>query len=102
MFFIPTALADYSLLNSSNSSHVNFVASPSKDFLAVNFAFFRDWQGRPDQIRQSGDKGYYSGNLSVALQGLRAAYNAASNGASSLLTLIPTAGALIGARAREP
>ncbi|KAH8796380.1 hypothetical protein BGZ57DRAFT_998130 [Hyaloscypha finlandica] len=41
------------------------------------------------------------GNLSIALSEVGSAYAASSNGASTLLTLIPTAGALIGAPARE-
>ncbi len=71
------------------------------NFLAVNLRFFRDWQGRAHQIRMTGDRAYCIGNLSIALQELGAAYTAGSNGASTLLTLIPTAGALIGAPARE-
>jgi hypothetical protein len=109
-FLIPKAAADYPLLNSSNPSYDIFIASPSNDttvradindFLADNFGFFRDWQNRAYQIRMSRDHAYCAGNLSVALQDVGAAYAASSNGASGLLTLIPTAGALIGAPARE-
>lgn len=110
LFLPPKAAADYPLLNSSNPSYDVFVASPSNDntvqadvndYLAVNFGFFRDWQNRAHQIRMSRDHAYCVGNLSVALQDVGAAYAAGSSGASGLLTLIPTAGALIGAPARE-
>ena len=41
------------------------------------------------------------GNLSVALRQVGAAYEASSNGSTALLTLLPTAGALIGAPTKE-
>lgn len=62
---------------------------------------FPNWQARAHAIRASGGPANCIGNLSIALGKLGAAYTASSNTASTLLTLIPTAGALIGAPAKE-
>jgi hypothetical protein len=59
------------------------------------------WVARARQIRGDGDRGYCVGNLSIALSGVGAAYQASASGATTLLTLLPTAGALIGAPAKE-
>lgn len=59
------------------------------------------WRDRANEIRKSGSKAYCIGNLSLALNGLGAAYQAGAAGATTLLTLLPTAGALIGAPAKE-
>jgi hypothetical protein len=59
------------------------------------------WVARARQIRGNGDRGYCVGNLSIALSGVGAAYQASAAGATTLLTLLPTAGALIGAPAKE-
>ena len=56
---------------------------------------------RAEVIRSSGSRESCVGNLSVALADVGAAYSAGAQGASTLLSLMPTAGALIGAPAKE-
>jgi hypothetical protein len=110
IFVIPGASADYPNLSNNTSSNYNdFTQSQSNDsrvladinnFIATSLGF-PEWQARAHTIRASGGNAQCVGNLSVALGEVGAAYAASSNGASTLLTLIPTAGALIGAPAKE-
>lgn len=118
VLFLPivTAQSDdesgYSL--GDDPSYANFKAGPANistddgmkaladinNFLSTSI----DWYGfknRADQIRLTDNRAYYVGNLSIALSGLGAAYQAGASGATTLLTLLPTAGALIGTPTRE-
>ena len=81
---------------------------PSNDSLAhqdvvsiIDYFDFRGWQGQARGIRSGINRAECYGNLSLALSSIGpiAAYEA--NGASGALSLLPTAGALIGAPAKE-
>lgn len=118
---LPTvsAQADPGYVNIDGPDHTyaGFVAGPVNSSFPNADKIFADihhftqsglnWpslKARAEQIRANGntrDTGYCYGNLSLALDGLGAAYLAGAAGASTLLTLLPTAGALIGAPARE-
>ncbi|KAF2428630.1 hypothetical protein EJ08DRAFT_322086 [Tothia fuscella] len=58
------------------------------------------WRLRANRIR-SGNRVECLGNLSLALAQISPVYQAEAGGASGALTLLPTAGALIGAPAKE-
>lgn len=101
--------AGYPSLNSSSPSYDVFQTGTSNDttveadvnnFLASSIEY-APWSNRAAAIRASGTRAYCIGNLSVALTEVGAAYAVGSQGASTLLSLLPTAGALIGAPARE-
>ena len=110
LFVLPKASADYPNLSNNTSSNYNdFTPSQSNDsrvladisnFKATSIGF-PEWQAWAHTIRASGGVAQCVGNLSIALSEVGSAYAASSNGASTLLTLIPTASALIGAPARE-
>lgn len=90
-------------------SYLDFEATPSNDTTAIaDSQYFSDrslqfqsWISRASKIRSSHDIAFCAGNLSLALADVGAAYQVSSNGATNLLTLLPTAGALIGAPAKE-
>lgn len=103
----------YPYLSSDHPSYKGFVAGPAdasdsdgqKVLADVDNAFGRSihwlaWKHRVDEIR-AGDPNECLGNLSIALTGLGGAYDAKSAGATTLLTLLPTAGALIGTPVTE-
>jgi hypothetical protein len=109
VLLLPKVAALYPYLDTSKPSYNGFIASPSngskvqadiENFLSVGGGF-QDWQHRAEAIRRTGNPAFCIGNLSVALSDVGSAYAASANGASTLLTLIPTAGALIGAPAKE-
>jgi len=80
----------------SNDSGVAFdVQSKLKPF---NFSA---WRQRGLAIRSASNRAQCYGNLSLALSEVGSLYQAGSSGASGALTLLPTAGALIGAPAQE-
>lgn len=104
----------YTELNSTEPNYNSFVAGPVDNATSDGQKILADvdnfmskslewseWVARADQIRASGSFEYCIGNLSLALSGVGAAYQVGSSGASTLLTLLPTAGALIGAPAKE-
>lgn len=74
----------------------NFVPTSSQDWNQWGL-----WVKRAESIRSSGRPDYCVGNLSIALSEVGAAYQAGASGATTLLTLLPTAGALIGAPSKE-
>lgn len=59
------------------------------------------WQFRGDQIRNGNDRAQCIGNLSLALSQIGPVASSSNQGASGALSLLPTAGALIGAPAKE-
>jgi hypothetical protein len=85
-----------------------FVARPSNDSkvladvqsLLTPFTF-GEWRRRGLEIRKGENRAQCFGNLSLALSEIGSLYQAGSAGASGALTLLPTAGALIGAPAKE-
>ncbi|KAF2026293.1 hypothetical protein EK21DRAFT_74485 [Setomelanomma holmii] len=102
-------MPEYPHLESSNPNYYDFTLNtstiPSVEadttyFEAGNMQY-KQWTGRAKRIRDAGSPEYCSGNLSVALAGVGEAYRASASGSTSLLTLLPTAGALIGAPAKE-
>lgn len=90
-------------------SYLDFEATPSNDTTAIaDSQYFSDrslqfqsWISRASKIRSSHDIAFCAGNLSLALADVGAAYQVSSNGATNLLTLLPTAGSLIRAPAKE-
>ncbi|KAF2869416.1 hypothetical protein BDV95DRAFT_577273 [Massariosphaeria phaeospora] len=106
---LPVPDPGYPLLESPEHSYLEFEATPSNDttVIADSLYFsdrtlqFRWWMSRAAKIRSSGDFARCTGNLSMALTEVGAAYQTSSNGSTSLLSLLPTAGALIGAPAKE-
>ena len=62
---------------------------------------FHLWRLRGLEIRSGENRAQCFGNLSLALSEIGSLYQAGSSGASGGLTLLPTAGALIGAPAKE-
>lgn len=107
----PAPIPGYPYLDatSPNPSYHDFTLETSQDpKVRIESVYFEDrkirfqqWAGRAQRIRDAGNPVYCSGNLSVALMEVGAAYQASSNGSTTLLTLLPTAGALIGAPAKE-
>ena len=105
----PTPTPGYTLLDGPASSYLEFEATPSNETSVVTDAnYFLDsniqfgaWRSRAEKIRSTHDVAYCTSNLSVALESVGAAYQASSNASTTLLTLLPTAGALIGAPAKE-
>lgn len=107
----------YTELNTSDPSYNNFRAtapdnttSDGRTALADINSFVKSkiggvdwasWEERATQIRLGNTHADCVGNLSLALSGLGGAYQAGAAGATTLLTLLPTAGALIGAPAKE-
>ncbi len=100
--------------NATTPSYNNFVAGPPPDvppsdeekvkadvnnFVATSI-YYGLWVDRARQIRSTGRREDCVGNLSVALN-VGAAYSAGMTGANTVLSLIPTAGVLIGAPAKE-
>ena len=75
------------------------VRADVNNFLAGSISYWK-WVDRARQIRQSGTRQECVGNLSVALN-VGAAYAAGMTSANTVLSLIPTAGVLIGAPAKE-
>lgn len=89
------------------NGNVDFVPTPSNDTITVDDV---NWITRPfnfTSYRQAGDAirsgttRQCFGNLSLALGSIGPISSASSSGASGALTLLPTAGALIGAPAKE-
>ncbi|OCL05887.1 hypothetical protein AOQ84DRAFT_390574 [Glonium stellatum] len=85
-----------------------FVAQPSNDSHVLSDVIsmmtpfdFAAWKHRGGQIRSGVNRAQCFGNLSLALSDVGALYSAEANGASGALSLLPTAGALIGAPAKE-
>ncbi len=77
----------------------DLVGADINSFLSATIDF-QPWVERASQIRSSGNRGFCIGNLSIALAvGNAYAFGMASS--NTLLSLIPTAGVLIGAPARE-
>ena len=73
-----------------------------QDVLAITELFdFRGWQGQAHSIRRNNNRAQCFGNLSLALQTVGAISAYEASGASGALSLLPTAGALIGAPAKE-
>lgn len=105
----PTAVPGYPHLNSSTPTYNDFTlnTSDSLTVLADSTYFidrsigFDQWRDRARKIRDAGSPIYCSGNLSIALTQVGAAHQASASGSTTLLTLLPTAGALIGAPAKE-
>lgn len=107
----PTPAPGYPHLNASspNLSYYEFTLTSSQDAkVIVDSAYFEDrnmryqqWADRAQKIRNAGSPIHCSGDLSVALMEVGAAYQASSSGSTTLLTLLPTAGALIGTPAKE-
>ncbi len=99
----------YTLLKDPEFSYLSFKPSFSKDpkvkadsiYFADPSFQFASWRNRATAIRISGNFLQCTGNLSIALDELGAVYQMSANGATNLLTLLPTAGALIGAPAKE-
>jgi hypothetical protein len=108
-------LAGYTQLNSSQPNYNDFEAGPvannsdgekvEADVYSLLAASGNNgwnwWIQRASQIRSGGNREYCVGNLSITLSGLGAAYQASASGATTLLTMLPTAGALIGAPSKE-
>ncbi|EMD01098.1 hypothetical protein BAUCODRAFT_135834 [Baudoinia panamericana UAMH 10762] len=105
----------YYELNTSNPSYYGFTAAQVGDDVD-GFKVRADvqslhssgksnnwtaWVQRSSQIRKYDNAEWCIGNLSIALSGLGSAYQASAAGATTLLTLLPTAGALIGAPTKE-
>lgn len=105
----PAPEPGYPLLDPPESSYLAFDATPSNETTVIaDSKYFSDrslqfawWRNRAAEIRRSGDFALCTGNLSLALADVGAAYQTSSNGSTTLLTLLPTAGALIGAPAKE-
>jgi hypothetical protein len=106
---VPGTSANYTLLDTDNPSYDIFEPSQSNDtavradvqnFMSTSIQY-DIWAARGRAIRGSGSRALCIGNLSIALDQLGAAYAAGSQGAGTLLTLIPTASVLIGAPAKE-
>jgi hypothetical protein len=106
----------YTELNSTEHSYNGFLSGPVNDWTddglkiladitsltkTANGTDWASWRERATQIRGSGNQQFCVGNLSLALGGLGAAYQAGAAGGTTLLTLLPTAGALIGAPSKE-
>lgn len=111
---IPGASGDYtSLANDSTSNYGTFINEQPKpgsdnstifadinNFVSTNFSWTH-LIARGSTIRQAGSPAFCIGNLSMAIDGLGAATAASMSSASSLLTIMPTVGVLIGAPAKE-
>lgn len=67
----------------------------------VTLFHFKSWIHRGRQIRDQNDRAHCIGNLSLALSQVGPLTSYSSQGASGALSLLPTAGALIGAPAKE-
>ena len=86
----------------------SFNATPSNDTKIqeditsmVELFNFTAWKHRGDLIRDGNSRSQCAGNLSLALTELGNLFSAEAGGASGALSLLPTAGALIGAPAKE-
>lgn len=112
--YIPSTDAGYLSLNDANPNYGDFVAGPESEptpnqtalvqadinnFISTSM-FYSSWVARAKAIRSSGRRDECVGNLSVALN-VGAAYQAGMSSSNTLLSLIPTAGILIGAPAKE-
>lgn len=106
---VPTPAPGYPNLDSSEPNYYDFTLTPSTNATVVADSTyfqpgnmqFAQWASRARKIRDSSSPIYCSGNLSLALGEVGAAYQASASGSTTLLTLLPTAGALIGAPAKE-
>lgn len=111
---IPGAWAGYIDLATAGNGYGYFVPGPVPDpspsaedlvsadvhnFISTSMNYGQ-WVDRATQIRSSGIREYCVGNLSVALA-VGPAYAFGMAGSNTLLSLIPTAGVLIGAPAKE-
>jgi hypothetical protein len=106
---VPTPMPGYPNLDSPDPDYYDFtlntstnatVVADSKYFQPGNMQYAQ-WASRARKIRETPEDAYCYGNLSIALGEVGAAYQASASGSTSLLTLLPTAGALIGAPAKE-
>jgi hypothetical protein len=106
---VPTPAPGYPNLDSETPNYYDFTLNTSTNatviadstyFSAGNIQYAQ-WASRARKIRDASQDAYCYGNLSLALSEVGAAYQASSSGSTSLLTLLPTAGALIGAPAKE-
>jgi hypothetical protein len=110
----PRALAGYTSLNDTPPTYNDFSAAPDagwypsdaqkiaadvQNFIATNMDY-PAWLNRAHEIRKTGKRFDCVGNLSVALN-VGQAYSSGMASANTLLSLIPTAGVLIGAPAKE-
>lgn len=97
------------LTNDAKSNYDTFVNNQDADptvFTDINDFLSSDlnWESfaaRGHAIRHAGSQAFCVGNLSVALGSVGGAMSANMSSASSLLTIIPAAGVLIGAPAKE-
>lgn len=85
-----------------------FHAHPSNDSTThedvvsiIDFFDFRGWQGQARSIRSGINRAECFGNLSLALSSIGPIGAYEASGASGALSLLPTAGALIGTPAKE-
>jgi hypothetical protein len=80
--------------------HSNSSILASDISVMYELVHLKNWKLRASRIR-SGTREQCLGNLSLALAQVGPVYQAEAGGASGALTLLPTAGALIGAPAKE-
>lgn len=103
-FFDKAAAASENEVTSSNATWDDAVASQNfiyKDVESMSTLFnFTDYQLIGRTIR-AGNRLECFGNLSIALSNIGPIASTSGNGSSGALTLLPTAGALIGAPAKE-
>ncbi|KAH0551687.1 hypothetical protein GP486_007094 [Trichoglossum hirsutum] len=82
--------------------HPSNATANTEDVVSMIDLFdFKSWSQRVSVIRASPSRAYCIGNLSLALGELGPVVNAETAGAAGALSLLPTAGALIGAPAKE-
>jgi hypothetical protein len=86
----------------------NFVAQQSNDSTVLSdvrsmtgLFKFSEWRHRGSAIRSGATREQCYGNLSLALGQVGPLYSAETSGSSGALSLLPTAGALIGAATQE-
>lgn len=70
-------------------------------YYLVNLFSWRDWSQRATDIRQKVSRDQCLANLNLVLSAVGPLANASTNGSSGALTLLPTAGALIGSPTKE-
>jgi len=96
---LPTANAASDVTSSNSQSNNTLTAS---DVYSMTHLFdFAAWRARGTQIRSGRNRAECFANLSTVLGSVGPLYSSETNGASGALSLLPTAGALIGAPAKE-
>jgi len=106
---VPTPVPGYPHLDSPDPNYYDFTleSSTNPTVLADSIYFgpgnlqLQQWAARAQKIRHNTNQAYCAGNLSMALEGAGAAYQASASGSTTLLTLLPTVGALVGPPAKE-